>query len=49
MQKMKMKFFKDDENISCEFIVNNIENSSLNKITTINIWRKNQGMIKKKN
>ena len=25
-QKMKMKFFKDDENISCEFIVNNIEN-----------------------
>ena len=35
VQKMKMKFFKDDENISCEFIVNNIENNLHNKITTI--------------
>ena len=25
VQKIKMKFFKENENISCEFIVNNIE------------------------
>ena len=35
VKKMKMKFFKNDENINCEYIINNIKNNLHNKITTI--------------
>ena len=35
IQKMKMKFFKNEENINYDVIMNNIKNNLHNKITTI--------------
>ena len=35
VKKMKIKFFKNEENIDCDYIITNIKNNLHNKITTI--------------